>query len=37
LQGLAGLAAADLQPQQLAAAHWEAVPDALPVVALAYV
>ena len=37
LQGLVSVAAVDMRPQQLAVAHWEAVPDALPVVALAYV
>ncbi len=37
LQGLAGLTAADMQPQQLAVANWGAVPNAVPVIALAFI
>lgn len=35
--GLAGLTAADMQPQQLAVANWGAVPNAVPVIALAFI
>lgn len=35
--GLVGVAATDLHPEQLAVANWQAVPDALPVIALAFV
>lgn len=36
-QGLLGVAATDVRPELLAAANWEALPDALPVIALAFV
>lgn len=36
-QGLLGAAATDVRPELLAAANWDALPDALPVIALAFV
>lgn len=36
-QGLLGVTATDVRPDLLAVANWEALPDALPVIALAFV